>query len=883
MRIRKCALLFASLFVLSILQTIPAALVEVTSDIDTDATWSGGNTYYVNMYDLNVKKGATLTIEAGAVVKVNFIFNVKTGGKIVSNGTSTSPVYFTSTHDDSVGETVSGSSGDPDSNHWLALDIAASSGPDITKAEFHYTHFLYGGGTPGVNGSPMVDAHACNPVFDHCTFKYSNQQGFGGDNSGSIPMNAEFDACIFQNNDSHGIDISDGIGPSIPKITGCRFIGNGTDSSSEAAVNLEDNVFPDWGDSSNTVDKIQGRGMNAVRCRGNISITGTWNRVGTDFPIASRVDLSEGADLTINSGVIVKMADRDGWERMDIDPGATIRVKGSASDPVYFTSMKDDKRGGDSNGDGAATTASPGDWLSIFMTNSGDGKTVTGQFTFAKFSYGGGMPGVYQRGMIRLEGVSPSFESCTFSRSKYHAIEGHENNDTASQPVFEGCYFLQNERSGIWIEDNNTAQGAKPEISGCTFSGNGTDLNDGAMLFEDNVFPDWGLTANTLVQLGSRGANAVLYRGNISISGAWKKPGADFPFLLDSDINIRDGATLTIHPGVILKNQDPTSRNDIYVNAGGTLNIAGTKTEPVVLTSFRDDTWGGDTNGDLSLSTPAPGDWGHIGFESESGGKRGSGVFNNAIILYGEDGMISIAGCKPEITDCELKYADGWAVHAWRSNDLAPEATITGCLITENTGGVRNDDDQHCLDATGNNWGHYTGPKDDSDADDCADYYNPNAKGDAVTDNVLVKPWLIPEGMKFLDVSANLQARAPVNGNAALSIRINTYGLEITNLGLSLDLTEAPGVVVNETESTHTHPFTAATFTGGLFTYYLDLGTNAATMAVIVNVSCDQGEATLAIPMRVEDNTDPIAPDANSDGIANVADIIATLKYITGQ
>lgn len=82
---------------------------------------------------------------------------------------------------------------------------------------------------------------------------------------------------------------------------------------------------------------------------------------------------------------------------------------------------------------------------------------------------------------------------------------------------------------------------------------------------------------------------------------------SDQTYVTDEPVVVPEGKTLTITSGTVVKNTQATS--GIIVETGGTLNISGSAGNPVIFTSIKDDTTGGDTNAD-SASSGVTGDYG---------------------------------------------------------------------------------------------------------------------------------------------------------------------------------------------------------------------------------------------------------------------------------
>ncbi len=87
------------------------------------------------------------------------------------------------------------------------------------------------------------------------------------------------------------------------------------------------------------------------------------------------------------------------------------------------------------------------------------------------------------------------------------------------------------------------------------------------------------------------------------------------PYLfLGGNVQVPEGVTLTIEPGVVIKFFDTMS--NFIIN--GTLRAVGTSDQKIIFTSLKDDEFGGDTNQNGSDTAPIPGNWLGIYFSPSS-------------------------------------------------------------------------------------------------------------------------------------------------------------------------------------------------------------------------------------------------------------------------
>ena len=155
--------------------------------------------------------------------------------------------------------------------------------------------------------------------------------------------------------------------------------------------------------------------------------------------------------------------------------------------------------------------------------------------------------------------------------------------------------------------------------------------------------------------------------GTISASTTWARGSV---YHVSGNITIPNGVTLTISPGAIVK---LGARVSMIVSSGGTLNAVGTRLAPIVFTSVRDDSVGGDTDKDGGANQPQAGDWGELRnnggtlrLEHVTATYGGYGANNNTGegIVRNQSGTATLRNCLLRGTILRLLSVQGGTVTA---------------------------------------------------------------------------------------------------------------------------------------------------------------------------------------------------------------------------
>ncbi len=191
---------------------------------------------------------------------------------------------------------------------------------------------------------------------------------------------------------------------------------------------------------------------------------------------------------------------------------------------------------------------------------------------------------------------------------------------------------------------------------------------------------------------------------NLGGSQTWL---GSFMHIVRDDVVVPSGATLTIEPGAIVK-FEPLRR--LTISAGATLSAQGNLAQPVVFTSIRDDSVGGDTNRDGDSTVPAPGDWDgvyisgwatldHTRFTYGASGPSGSGGASYGMVIGNSSAVVTLSNSV--VRDGLAQGTGGWGaadmtitntviarVERAATSDGGSLVRLTNCTLDDNTVGL---------------------------------------------------------------------------------------------------------------------------------------------------------------------------------------------------
>ena len=407
--------------------------------------------------------------------------------------------------------------------------------------------------------------------------------------------------CVAELNQRDGFELD---ATSRPSLTGCAALDNGGQAFDNVSL-LAVPAFSALTASGNEANWLQTT-VSGVPAGTSVTI-GPGNLPGGVLRPANAIAVPSGAELVLVAGTIVKMSPSNFFV-----VNGTLRCEGTLVSPVVVTDERDDSIGGDSNGDGGATSLAPGWWRGIGIFNPTSAGSVL-EHTVVAYAGGSGFG-------MNLGGTSATLRDCVVRDCD---TDGVTLSTTATPPL-----------DGLTVTNcQGDALAAAPLVALANFSG---------LQFSGNDFDRVEVSAG------------VIPPGTDLTIGPPQTFGA--VVVMNDGIRVDPGASLTLEAGTIVKfAAGQTCSVQGLLTANGTLN------RRVAFTSIHDDSVGGDTNANGAGTTPMPGDWRGITFGQTS---DGSAMSFTDVEYAGSTGTgLVVANASVTLNRCAVRHALGDGVN----------------------------------------------------------------------------------------------------------------------------------------------------------------------------------------------------------------------------
>ncbi|WMN11025.1 PKD domain-containing protein [Marivirga salinae] len=337
---------------------IQPSIIRHSGMITKDETWEAGVVHlitntgvYLDNAILTIEPGTTILFQENTVLSVYNDTDSKNA--LIANGTESAPIIFTSAKENK-------SPGD-----WSGLNF---HGVNTAKhSELSYCTIEYGGISFDSPRPLITIREGADVSFEHCTFQYANELGI------ELDRFSEFFA--FNNNtireiEDYAISIS------------CNKVESlGQDNQIE-----DEGILVDW-----------------VYIEEDV----TWSKQTAPYvPDGDlRIGSTEGATLTISEGVRIEFLSSSSLRSYGTETSATIKVNGTASDPVIFTAHDPENSTYDN-------------WKGVHLTAEFTPDSYFHHVIFEKAEHNSDFSSV-----INVSGTTLNMENCIIDASKSWGVE----------------------------------------------------------------------------------------------------------------------------------------------------------------------------------------------------------------------------------------------------------------------------------------------------------------------------------------------------------------------------------------------------------------------------------------------------------------------------